>query len=107
MVSVQAAVPLHAPLQPPKVEPLAGVAVKVTGVPAATESEHVAPQAMPAGELVTVPVPVPVFDTDSVTVVAAVPVPLTLRETVSAPAVNTTFDANVPVVVGRNRTVTF
>jgi hypothetical protein len=74
-------------------------------VPAVTDNEHVAPQLIPAG-LVTVPVPAPVFEIDSVTVVAAVPVPLTLRETVSEPPVNTTFDANVPVVVGWNRTVT-
>jgi hypothetical protein len=34
MVTVQVvAVPLHAPLQPPKVEPLAGWAVRVTLVP--------------------------------------------------------------------------
>ena len=57
-VSVQAAAPLHAPLQPVKVEPVARVAVNVTYVPAVTDTEHVAPQAIPAGELVTSPVPV-------------------------------------------------
>jgi len=45
------------PLQPEKVEPAAGVAVKVTAVPLANGAEHVAPQAMPAGLLVTVPAP--------------------------------------------------
>ena len=33
IVTVQMPVPVHAPLQPPKVEPAAGVAVRVTGVP--------------------------------------------------------------------------
>ena len=33
IVTVQMPVPVHAPLQPPKVEPAAGVAVKVIGVP--------------------------------------------------------------------------
>ena len=33
MVTVQMPVPVHAPPQPPKVEPAAGVAVRVTGVP--------------------------------------------------------------------------
>jgi hypothetical protein len=32
-VTEQAPVPLHAPLQPVKVEPVAGVAVRVTAVP--------------------------------------------------------------------------
>src|SRR6266571_3065284 len=42
------------PLQPVKVEPAAGAAVKVTAVPLANAAEYVAPQAMPAGALVTV-----------------------------------------------------
>jgi hypothetical protein len=33
IVTVQVDVPLHAPLQPVKVDPLAGVAVKVTALP--------------------------------------------------------------------------
>jgi hypothetical protein len=36
------------------------VAVNVTTVPSAYVAEHVEPQLMPAGELVTVPVPEPV-----------------------------------------------
>ena len=60
MVTLQAPVPLQAPLQPAKVEPEAGVAVKPTTVPLAKLAEQVAPQEIPAGELVTVPVPVPV-----------------------------------------------
>src|SRR5213083_245721 len=47
------------PLQPEKVEPAVGVAVKVTAVPLANGAEHVAPQAIPAGLLVTVPAPAP------------------------------------------------
>ena len=59
-VTVQAPVPEHPPpLQPVKVEPAAGVAVNVTAVPLIKLAEHVAPQVMPAGELVTVPLPVP------------------------------------------------
>src|SRR2546425_1277814 len=47
------------PLQPVKVEPTAGAAVSVTAVPLAKLAAQVAPQSMPAGELVTVPLPVP------------------------------------------------
>ena len=56
------------PLQPVKVEPAAGVAVKVTAAPLANAEEHVAPQEIPAGLLVTVPVPAPDLLTVSVTV---------------------------------------
>ncbi len=45
------------PLQPVKVEPLAGVAVRVTVVPRATDSEQSVPQFTPRP--VTVPEPVP------------------------------------------------
>jgi hypothetical protein len=51
------------PFQPVKVEPAAGVAVRVTAVPLANAAEHVVPQAMPTGLLVTVPLPAPVLDT--------------------------------------------
>ena len=83
-VTVQVPVPEQPPpLQPVKVEPAAGAAVKVTAVPLANAAEHVAPQEMPAGALVTVPVPAPLGLTVSVkvgtakvavTVVAAVSV---------------------------------
>jgi len=60
------------PLQPANVEPVAGVAVKVTIAPLAKEAEHVALQLMPAGPLTTVPFPVPllvvVFTTFTVSV---------------------------------------
>jgi hypothetical protein len=62
-----AAVPLQAPLQPAKTDPEAAVAVSVTGVPTARDSAQSAPQAMPAGALVTVPEPVPFFVTESAT----------------------------------------
>src|SRR5436309_2671942 len=53
------------PVQPPKVEPAAGAAVSVTAVPLAKLAEQVAPQVIPAGELVTVPLPVPTLLTVS------------------------------------------
>ncbi len=49
--------------QPPKDDPTAGVAVKVTTVPGVNAAEHPAPapQLMPPNEEVTVPVPLPVL----------------------------------------------
>lgn len=49
--------------QPAKVEPAAGVAVKVTVVPLVKPATQVAPQLMPAGVLMTVPEPVPALVT--------------------------------------------
>jgi hypothetical protein len=63
---VQVPVPLHAPLQPVNVEPAAAVAVSVTIVPEANDAEQVAPQSIPAGELVTEPEPVPALLTVNV-----------------------------------------
>jgi hypothetical protein len=57
------AVPLHAPLQPVKVEPVAGVAVSVTGTPMMYKAEQMTPQLIPPRELVTVPLPVPALVT--------------------------------------------
>src|SRR6266403_1714391 len=59
IVTVQEPVPVQPPLQPVKVEPAAGAAVRVTTVPVVKEVEHVAPQEMPAGALATVQLPVP------------------------------------------------
>ena len=67
-VTAQVPVPEHAPLQPAKMEPASAAALSVTAVPAASDCEQVAPQAMPAGVLVTVPDPVPFFVTASVAV---------------------------------------
>ena len=58
IVTVQPALPLQAPPQPVKIQPLAGVAVKVTFVPLENPALHVDGQLMPAGLLVTVPLPV-------------------------------------------------
>src|SRR6185436_14583160 len=49
MVSWQVvAVPVQSPLQPAKVEPVAGAAVSVTVAPSAKSCVQVAPQSMPA-----------------------------------------------------------
>ena len=47
------------PLHPEKMEPGAGLAERVTLVPKGKLPEHVAPQLIPAGALVTVPPPLP------------------------------------------------
>ncbi len=60
-------VPVHAPAHRAKTELLAGVAVRMTGVPTVKLALHVCPQLIPAGALVTVPVPVPEFVTVSCT----------------------------------------
>src|SRR3989442_12043643 len=82
-------VPLQPPpLQPVKAEPAAGAAVSVTAVPLVKLAEHVAPQVIPAGELVTVPLPVPALLTVSATVgraKVAVTVVAALRVTVHVP----------------------
>lgn len=57
-LTVQAAVPVQAPLQPLKVAPVAGVAVKVTFEPTANGAEPLLVQLMPEGVEVTVPEPV-------------------------------------------------
>jgi hypothetical protein len=62
-VTMQAPVPLQAPLHPEKVEPLSGVAVRVTSEFWFQLALHVVPQLIPAGELVTVPVPSPSLPT--------------------------------------------
>ena len=62
-VMLQAPVPLHAPDQPAKVEPVLAIAVSVTDVPAVNVPLHVWPQLIPAGVLLTIPEPVPAFVT--------------------------------------------
>src|SRR3989442_27767 len=76
------------PLQPVKVEPAAGAAVRVTAVPLEKLAEQVAPQVIPTGELVTVPLPVPALLTVSAkvgSVNVAVTVVAALRVTVQVP----------------------
>jgi len=53
------AAPVHAPLQPVKVEFVPGAAVSVTEVPLLKGAEQVLPQLIPGGMLATVPLPVP------------------------------------------------
>src|SRR5437868_3495091 len=66
IVTVHGPVPVHAPPQPPKVEPAAGVAVKVIGVPLSYTAEQFAAVSgqskRPALE-VTLPRPVPALAT--------------------------------------------
>jgi hypothetical protein len=70
-------VPVQAPDQPANFEPVAGVAVSVTCVPLPKLSVHVAPQLIPAGELVIVPVPVPVLAICTVSWIATANVAVT------------------------------
>ena len=65
IVTTQLPVPVQAPDQPVKSESAEAVGVRVTRVPWVKDAEHVAPQATPPGEEVTVPVPVPAFETVS------------------------------------------
>src|SRR5438093_12057311 len=82
IVTTQIPVPLHpAPLQPLNTDPLAGVAVSVTGVPPANDALHVAPQLIPTGLLATVPLPLPAFVTARVYTYAYVHLTPTARAT--------------------------
>jgi hypothetical protein len=62
IVTVQLAVPVQAPLQPAKVLPAPGCALRVTTVPLVYDEEQELPHEMPPGLLVTVPGPVSVTD---------------------------------------------
>jgi hypothetical protein len=62
-VTTHVPVPVHAPLQPLKREPVDGVAVRVTVVPDAIVALQALPQSIPVGEEVTVPLPVPLLVT--------------------------------------------
>jgi hypothetical protein len=90
---VQVPVPVHAPLQPANVEPLAAAAVSVTDVPLAKLALQVEPQLTPAGDEVTVPVPEPAFVTVNANDVAEL---LNVAVTARA-AVIDTEQAPVPV----------
>jgi len=57
--TVQPAVPLQAPPQPEKLDPDAGLAVRVIFVPELKFAVQVFPQLMPDGLLLTLPVPDP------------------------------------------------
>jgi hypothetical protein len=66
LVIVTVPVAVQLPDQPANVEPEPGMAVNATEVPLFSVVEHVVPQLIPAGLLVTVPVPVPAGVTVSV-----------------------------------------
>ncbi len=80
--------------------PAAGVAVKLTGVPLANDAEHVLPQLIPAGDVVTVPCPT--FDTEAVKVFGAgvTVVTVTDADAVALPPVPVQVIEYTPVVVG-------
>ena len=61
IATVQGPVPVQAPLQPVKVEPVVAAAVRVTGVPAGKAPLQVLLHAIPVGEDVTMPDPVPLM----------------------------------------------
>jgi len=106
IVALQVAAPVQPqPLQPVKVEPAPGAAVSVTTVPGVKEAEHVAPQEIPAGLLVTVPLPAPALETVSVEPVDT-PLPVTNRDIVSPSAVKLTFVLDSTALIGAKRTVT-
>ncbi len=98
IVTVHEPVPLQAPLQPARVDPLLAVGVSVTTVPDANGAEHVGAQLMPAGELVTDPVPVPALLTDSVKVVGGGGLVAAVKVAVMASA-EFTVSGHVPVPV--------
>jgi hypothetical protein len=69
MVTLHEPVPLHAPVQPAKVDPAVAFAVKVTTVPLAKFALHVLGQLMPLGLLLTLPLPVPAKVTERLSAV--------------------------------------
>jgi hypothetical protein len=105
IVTLQAPLPVQAPDQPLKSEVAAGVAVRFTTAPFVNEAEHVAPQEMPPGLLVTVPLPAPAFDTVRVEPFET-PVPVTSRDSESPSALKLTLVLAVAVLVGVYLTVT-
>jgi hypothetical protein len=91
---VHVPVPSQGPApQPVKVDPAEAVAVNTITVPLAKPNEHVGPQLIPVGLLVTVPVPVPALFTVKVTLD---PVVLNVAVTASA-ALIVTEQVLVPV----------
>ena len=64
IVTVQGAVPVHAPAQPVKADSATGNGTSVTALPSGISLLQVVPQLIPAGVEVTVPVLVPLRVTD-------------------------------------------
>jgi hypothetical protein len=89
IVTEHPALPLQAPPQVLKVQPLAGVAVKVTGVPLANPALHIDGQLMPEGLLATVPLPVTLtvsaVPLTMLTATACEAMPLAMTRSVLAP----------------------
>ena len=90
MVTPQVPVPLQAPLQPAKVEPVDAAAVSVTTVPLVKLALQALGQLIPLGLLLTVPDPVPANVTESAKA-GAVTVTVTEVEDVIAPEVPVTL----------------
>jgi hypothetical protein len=84
MVTTQEPVPEQAPDQPMNLNPSAAEALSVTFVPSAKTAEQVPGQAMPAGELVTVP-PLPL----TVTVSVSIGVPFCATANMASPPATT------------------
>jgi hypothetical protein len=61
MLTTQLTVPMQAPPQPAKTEPVAAVAVRVTFMLVGKDTVHAALQFSPAGLLTTLPLPVPLI----------------------------------------------
>lgn len=106
MVTVQVPVPTQPePDQPAKTLFESAVAVRVTEVPLLKLAEQELPQAMPAGELETLPVPVPALETVNANVepppMAFTAAPMLMRGLVTELRVSVT---EVPVVVNADRT---
>jgi hypothetical protein len=74
------------PVQPLKIDPAAGVAVKATTAPEENAALHVAPQLIPAGLLVTVPLPLPALLIVSVKVGVNVAMQLTATDMITLPS---------------------
>jgi hypothetical protein len=73
MATVQVLVPEQPPpLQPENIDPVAGIAVRITAVPLGYGLEQLGPHVIPPSELVTVPVPAPILRTTRPNVWAAV-----------------------------------
>lgn len=66
MVTLQVPVPVQAPPQLAKREPVAASGVKLTELPTAMDWLQVLPQSMPDGDELTLPAPVPLRATVSV-----------------------------------------
>jgi hypothetical protein len=93
-VTLQVALPRHAPLQAEKALPVPGVSLSVTSLFCGKLAEHVVGQLIPAGVLVTVPVPVPAKVTDMVTDVVTAAEKVAVTESA---ALRVTLQAALPV----------